>query len=492
MAASSLNRVLPHLRRTVFAETSFTDGQLLECFLQHREEAAFAALVRRHGAMVLGVCRRLLHNPHDADDAFQAAFLVLVRRAPTLLARQTVGNWLYGVAYHTALKARAAARKRRAKEAQVATRLTPTAPTEVESDWRSLLDEELHRLPAKYRDAIVLCDLEGKTRREAAAQLGVAVGTLSGRLTTARRLLARRLSSRGVTLGAVALAGLGVQAAKAGVPPALAGITVRAAVAVAAGQATPAGVISSNVARLTEGVVRVMALKRWKLTGLVLLLLVVLGAGAYVLAHPGPAEGQPAARGPAAPPPAAATESLRGQIEALEWVVSGVDEDKRTVLVYNLSRSNVIDWELPPLPGFAQAFYEKTRPGSNLVLDWLPVAPEATITIDGKAAKLTDVRAGMKVTLGLAKEGLRIARMTGSMQNWYVLKSVDVAKGTVSVNIEWKNVALDGLRVMNDAKIVVEEQEGKLADLKAGMRVSLRIRAEEVQFVVTGIRAAEK
>src|SRR5688500_1835164 len=142
-----------------------TDGQLLEQFLTLRDEAAFTALIRRHGPMVLGVCRRILGNAADADDAFQATFLVLVRKAPSLAARPVLGDWLHGVARRTALKAqRAAARRREQELAQVRDAVAP-APR---NDWLPLLDEELTRLPEKYRLPIVLCDLEEKTRREAA------------------------------------------------------------------------------------------------------------------------------------------------------------------------------------------------------------------------------------------------------------------------------------------------------------------------------------
>src|SRR5262249_42961899 len=143
-----------------------TDGQLLECFLTRRDEAAFAALVRRHGPMVLGVCRRMLHNPHDAEDAFQATFPVLGRKAATIARRELLGNWLYGVAYRTALDARAAAARRRVREKQVSEMPEPeaSASEDVWRDLRPLLDEELSRLPDKYRVPVVLCDLEGRTR----------------------------------------------------------------------------------------------------------------------------------------------------------------------------------------------------------------------------------------------------------------------------------------------------------------------------------------
>ena len=185
MATSQLNGVVRHLRRIALVRdgAGLTDGQLLEHFVASREEVAFEALVRRHGPMVLGVCRRVLRNPHDADDAFQATFLVLVRKAASVVPREKVANWLYGVAYQTALKARATTARRRMKEGQL---MAASEPAAAEQDfWRDVqpvLDEELNRLPGKYREPIVLCELMGKTRKEVARQLGWPEGTVSGRL----------------------------------------------------------------------------------------------------------------------------------------------------------------------------------------------------------------------------------------------------------------------------------------------------------------------
>src|SRR5262245_33200503 len=175
MAASQTNEVTQHLRRAALLRdgAGLTDGQLLGRFVEHRDEAAFAALVRRHGPMVWGVCRRLL-NPHDAEDAFQATFLVLVRKAASVVPRERVANWLYGVAHQTALAARRAAARRRAREKQVTQMPEPATPEH--DHWRELqplLDQELSRLPDAYREVIVLSDLQGKTRREVARQLGV-------------------------------------------------------------------------------------------------------------------------------------------------------------------------------------------------------------------------------------------------------------------------------------------------------------------------------
>ena len=153
-----------------------------------KDEAAFEALVRRHGPMVLGVCRRVLRNHHDAEDAFQATFLVLVRKAASIVPREMVANWLYGVAYRTALKARSMIARQRVRERQVTEMPEPEAaePDDCWRDLQPLLDQELSRLPDKYRVPIVLCDLEGKTGKEAARQLGWPEGTVASRLARGR------------------------------------------------------------------------------------------------------------------------------------------------------------------------------------------------------------------------------------------------------------------------------------------------------------------
>jgi RNA polymerase sigma factor (sigma-70 family) len=168
------------------------DGPLLERFTVRRDEAAFEALLRRHGPLVLGVCRRVLQNSHDADDAFQATFLVLARKAAALDKSGSVANWLYTVAYHIALRARADATRRRAQERELPA--MPTTEPSADALWRDLrpvLDEELNRLPEKHRAPVVLCYLEGKTNVEAARLLGWTKGTVSGRLARAREVLQR-------------------------------------------------------------------------------------------------------------------------------------------------------------------------------------------------------------------------------------------------------------------------------------------------------------
>src|SRR5581483_9321050 len=189
MPPNAMNEVIRRLRLSQGREGGAgpTDAELLERFLASRDETAFEALVRRHGPMVLGVCRRILRDSHDAEDAFQATFLVLVRKAASVVPREQLGNWLYGVAYRTALKARTARARRRRHERR-AHALPAAAPAGESLDLRPLLDQHLERLPAAYRAAVVLCDLEGRTKREAARQLGVPEGTLSSRLARGRAL----------------------------------------------------------------------------------------------------------------------------------------------------------------------------------------------------------------------------------------------------------------------------------------------------------------
>jgi len=286
MATSQLQRVVQHLRQTVRPRTGSgqTDRQLLDCFIAQRDDDAFAAIVQRHGPMVLGVCRRLLPRHHDAEDAFQATFLVLVRKAASVVPREMLANWLYGVAYHTALKARAVMAKRQAKEKQVMEMPEPEVVSpDTGQDLRPLLDQELSHLPDIYRVPIVCCDLEGKTRQEAARQLGWSEGTLSGRLSRARAMLAKRVARRGLVLSAASLAAvLSQEAASAEVPYSLVISTVHAGSLFAAGQA---GAISMKVAALTEGVLNAMWITKLKITTAILVTVCAVGLGSGGFAY---------------------------------------------------------------------------------------------------------------------------------------------------------------------------------------------------------------
>jgi RNA polymerase sigma factor (sigma-70 family) len=286
--------------------------------------------------MVLGVCRRVLGHAQDAEDAFQATFLVLARKATAIGQRDLLGNWLYGAAYRAALEAKAT--RRRVKERQVRDMPAPEAAADTD-DWRELrpvLDRELGRLPEKYRVPVVLCELEGRTRRDVARQLGIPTGTLSGRLTTARRLLAGRLARLGFALPVGALAAaLSPGAASARVPAPLVGSTVKAATLVAAGQAVPAGLIPARVAALTEGVIRAMLWTKLMIAAVVLLAAGILAGGVATLVPPAPAAGRAELRqeGTSQPAVQEAAEPQGGVRWKERLAVTAPETDKQTFSV---------------------------------------------------------------------------------------------------------------------------------------------------------------
>jgi RNA polymerase sigma factor (sigma-70 family) len=264
MAASS-SAGLSRDIQTLFEDgtaVGLTDRQLLDRFAGHRDPtaaAAFEALVRRHGPMVLRVCRNALSDPNDAQDAFQATFLVLVRRCRALKGLDSLGGWLYGVACRVSARARVEAARRRAVEQRAALRVVeavePAGAEEMDRDeFGPIVQEEVRRLPEKYRAAVVLCYWEGLTQEQAAAQLGCPLGTVRSRLARARDLLRRRLTRRGVAPIAV-----GVDAATGSIrklpplAPKFVQATVQAAARVAAGQATNQ-VVSGLVTSLVQGI----------------------------------------------------------------------------------------------------------------------------------------------------------------------------------------------------------------------------------------------
>jgi RNA polymerase sigma factor (sigma-70 family) len=268
MTTGPINRVLGQLRRA--GGQSRSDGELLTGFVERREECAFEALVRRHGPMVFGVCRRLLRHAQDAEDAFQATFLVLARRAAVVQPREAVGDWLFGVAHRTALEARRRIARRRTRETQVDS--LPETPVELPDtplDLLPLLDTEISRLPEKYRLPVILCELQGRSRKEVASQLRIPEGTLSSRLAAARKMLAARLTRRGVSLAGAAL-GWGLTAAAPAVPPLLVASTTRAAVQAA---------VSANVNALTEGVLRMFFIAKLKTVTAVVFVAAAFGLG---------------------------------------------------------------------------------------------------------------------------------------------------------------------------------------------------------------------
>jgi RNA polymerase sigma factor (sigma-70 family) len=285
-----------------------TDAELLRRFAA-RDESAFARLVERHGPMVRGVCRRVLRHEQDAEDAFQATFLVLARKARSVSGPGRLANWLYGVAYRVALKARARSAWWRASRREVGDMAAPEhTPEMVWADLRPVLDEEVSRLPEKYRLPFVLCYLEGRTNEEAARLMACPKGTVLSRLAWARERLRARLTRRGLAPSAALLGTLlGQGAAPAGVPVRLVSSTAELVMRLAA---APPG-----VSALAEGVLRAMMLSKLKRAALALLVLVPLGGGVALLGRPAEESGGKEERAPGAKAP---REDLRETLLALE------------------------------------------------------------------------------------------------------------------------------------------------------------------------------
>ena len=257
-ATTALNGFLTRVRDSLGADPR-TDAELVREFAGTRSEAAFAELVRRFSPMVWGVCRRTVGQHHLAEDAFQAVFLVLVRKPSAIRPPAAVGGWLHAVAVHTSLRARTMADRRRHATLDTERAAEPTDPTD--PDELRLLDEEIARLPDKLRAAVALCELDGVSRQEAAKRLGIAEGTLSSRLAAARKALAARLRGRGVALGAGGVAALMTSGMASAVPPVVA-------------------TASETASALAEGAIRTMFLSKLKLlTAGVLAALLVAVAG---------------------------------------------------------------------------------------------------------------------------------------------------------------------------------------------------------------------
>jgi RNA polymerase sigma factor (sigma-70 family) len=259
-----------------------SDADLLGRFVATRDERAFEALLRRHGPLVLGVCRRRLWDPQDVEDAFQATFLVLVQKAGSMKRRELLGNWLYGVANRIAQRARISAARRLERQRPV----EDVALVEIDSEAarqeaRAAIDEEILRLPEKYRVPIVLCYFEDKTHAEAGRLLGWPTGTVATRLTRARQRLRSRLTRRGLALSIAGLSGALTEGASAALPSTLANATLKTALTT--GSALTAGGVSANVAALASGAARELLLDRLKIAAILVLAVTLTGVGAGII-----------------------------------------------------------------------------------------------------------------------------------------------------------------------------------------------------------------
>jgi RNA polymerase sigma factor (sigma-70 family) len=458
-----------------------SDGELLDRYVRGRDDAAFAALVFRHGPMVWGVCRRVLRDHHDAEDAFQATFLILAGRAEAVSPRDRVTNWLYGVAYRTALKARARAARRRSRARPAAVLPEPAAPEP--DDWSDLwpvLDRELSRLPDRYREAILLCDLGGQTQVEAARRLGCPEGTLAARLSRGRALLAAGLTRRGVTLSA---GGLGVvlsQVATAAVPAVLVSRTVEVAALVANG--TTAGAVPAGVARLANGGITTMLGMKLKAVAVAVSVvgLIALGAGllpaltdkqAPIVTY----EGQPRYYRVKAN---AENDNLR-RLEAVKWHLLRVDAEKRTLHIADTPVARAW-WR-----GGAEELLASAA--SELSLVGVPVAKDAKIVLDGKEVALKELPNGVNLTVKFEADKAVVASIeaTTPARAGYVVKAVDADKSVVTVTRDKDDKAPALVLPVADRALL---DGGTLKDLKPGTRVRLHLEIDDGRLIVRGLR----
>ena len=391
MATAPMDTVIRHLRRVVLLHDAAdgTDGDLLAAFIDQKDQVAFETLMRRHGPMVLAVCHRVVRNHHDAEDAFQATFLVLARKASSIKPRGMVANWLHGVAYRTAMKARTMAGKRQGREKQLKDTLEP--PATQQNPWhdvQALLDQELNGLPENYRLPILLCDLGGKTIKDATQQLGWPQGTLAGRLARGRKLLAKRIANRGGVLSAGSLAAVVARnVASAGVPNSLKVSTVNAATLIAAGQSTVAGMVPAKVLALMEGVLKAMLLSKLKAASAVLFLVLgvmVLGGG--ILENP-------RAAGQTAPPPVQAKPDAKPDIRKAAPPMDDLSievAEKQPKNKVNLPRGAA------PVQALVKLSADKKFISVQTLHSWFEPVTPVTNEVEGKKVLTTIISPGSK------------------------------------------------------------------------------------------------
>jgi RNA polymerase sigma factor (sigma-70 family) len=516
MPSGELTSVLRHLRRTALLSESAaqTDGDLLNRYLIERDDAAFEALLGRHGAMVLGVCRRILGNEADAHDAFQATFLVFVRKAASIQPRGMVGNWLYGVAQRTSLRARAINRQRQANARWSATpMLRDPSRDQAQMEINDLLDQELSHLPDKYRAPVVLCGLEGRSLQEAARQLDCPAGTVASRLARGRELLAKRLARQGLALSGTALAtSLAQQAAAAGVPAALYASTAQAASALAFGPALAAGIISSEVLTLMEGTVRTMVFSKLQWVAVICLSLSLAGGGGTLIYRASGAEkhrprqfATPSAadQKPAQPQPdkeKVEKSKPKGKTHGYLGVMLAGDEEGGTVrihevtpnspaakagvkvddIVLKVGKTDITD------PNSAVSALKAFKPGEKVTIRFKRGEKEkdVTITLGKWPAEVKDGDKSEKPSPAAEKPrgyfGLRLRGDTDDGQ--VVVDGTEPDSPAAKAGIKEEDILL---KVGKDKVTSAEELIKKLSNLKEGDKVTFRIKRGEKEMDVT-------
>jgi RNA polymerase sigma factor (sigma-70 family) len=538
MAHAAIHYVLQYLRRLpLIGQADLDDTQLLRRFVEDADEAAFTLLVRRHGPMVWGVCQRLLTCSQDAEDAFQATFLVLVRRARRLRSG-LLGPWLHEVAKRTALKLRATTARRQQRECAAVTEFSAEDPF-LEKAWnelRPVLDEEVGRLPEKYRTPFVLCYLEGLTNEAAAEKLGCPKGTVLSRLSRGRELLRRRLTRRGVGLSAgVLTAALSENSASSAVPPLVIDTTIRSCLGVAAGGT--ATVLSAQVAALAEGVLHNMFLTQLKMTAMLALTIGVLGSGVGLLAHDSASRSEPVPAAEVPNPPKAdpvLAENPEAQekrpagdtkkpslvnIDQLAQQWSGLlkqpvgeirfDDPKQTLgetlalltdrydFVFEVDEKAFTEEGLSDVMQFA-LFAQRPLPGLKnvtlstalrLILDRLPV--HAVFVIRKDTIEITTVRA-YRAELGFDPDRPLLPLVWENIENMPLAEALRLLAKDSGMNVVLDPHALDDSRAKTGVSARFENVPVDTAVRVLASMVDLEmVRLDNVLYVTTAARASQ-
>ncbi len=446
------------------------DGELLTRYRQQRDQEAFGSLVRRHGPMVLGVCRRVLRDSHAADDAFQATFLVLAKKADRVRPPDRLAPWLYGVATRTAMKARGREVRRQQVERAYAIEAQNRAPAADEPDLLPVIDEQLNALPEKYRTPLVLCALQGLNKTEVAERLGLPEGTVSSRLARAREMLRDRLTRRGMVVPAAALGTLlTADALHAAVPPALA--------ASAAEVATGTALVSPTVLALTHEVLRSMTLLKLKALCAVATVVALTGGGFGLYAIPAddkkPAGAKPAVKPDGEKPkPAAKPDGEKPK-------PANPDGDKPKPAPDGEKKPGKVGGRVAGVDTKEHAIMIAFKGDNGIVEKLFPVAKDAKVFIDGKDAKLADVPKNSTAALVLApgKEGVQPTatevHITGSTVSG-IIKQADTT--TIVLESEKKP---QSFAITAGTQVTVNGKAAKPADLKAGDKVVITLTANE-------------
>ena len=478
--------LLRHLTRLPQPFAGAADALLLERFVAGRDEAAFELLLRRHGPMVLNVCRRLLPDPHDAEDAFQAAFLILARKARSIARGTSVAGWLYRVAYRAALRARGLRARRAGREATGVEELpAPPAGEPGGHELRRVLDEEVNRLPARLRAVFVLCCLEGKTGAEAARELGCPAGTVSSRLTRARERLRDRLARRGLAPSVGTLAAALAGDSLAAPPAPLLGSTLNAALSFAAGMAD-GSLLSAPPAALARGVLRSMFLTKLKVASFLLLAAGLLVAGGLL-----PRRGLEAAP-PVLPPQAKASaepQNAARPVRVAKPRRGGLERALRQpCTVHAFEQANLYPSAAGYLKGLAVDIGDRVTKGQLLaVIDAPPLeidVKQATIEVDLAKGLLKEA----ETRIDASKAEIEAAKAAVAQQQ--------AAVTSATATVKYRKAMVERVKKLAEIKAVevriVDEEQDRLEAAKAALAAAeAGIAAARADLLVKESRATQ-